>query len=277
MIDAILWDMDGVIVDTEFEKYENWKRAASVIARKTINIDFDYFKKNCAGKPGDIISEILIEHLGLGSSFKAVDLYTEEKKGYIPMYQRENLIPLPSAIDLVNRLHKDGRFIQAIVSSQKSEHIKNVLDAYNLNACFKDNIFSGYDLKNNKTIEPAIRDKPFSDIYLFAAKTIGVEPSSCVGIEDSGSGIKSVVNTKLVGPGMYCIAVPNRLTETHNFSGAHVLVAPYNVREEMKKNAIKEMKETKINKYPENIKVFDNLEKLTADYIINLDKYVNLK
>ena len=63
------------------------------------------------------------------------------------------------------------------------------------------------------------RRKPAPDVYLEAARRLGVDPSRTVAIEDSAPGVAAAR-----AAGMTVVAIPHRLTETHDLTGAHLLV-----------------------------------------------------
>jgi HAD superfamily hydrolase (TIGR01509 family) len=69
------------------------------------------------------------------------------------------------------------------------------------------------------TADDVARPKPAPDVYLEAARRLGVAPERCVAIEDSGPGV-----TAARAAGMIAVAIPHRLTRLHDLSHAHVTV-----------------------------------------------------
>ena len=81
-----------------------------------------------------------------------------------------------------------------------------------------DYIVSGHeDLTEYHDPEGVNKPKPY--IYLQAAKKLGVTPSECIAIEDSGPGIQSAADA-----GCYTVAIPTEYTAQHDFSHAHLLL-----------------------------------------------------
>jgi HAD superfamily hydrolase (TIGR01509 family) len=108
-------------------------------------------------------------------------------------YSRE--LPLiPGAVDAVERLA--ARWELGLASSSNRELIDRVLDVSGLARCFAVTVSS----------EEVARGKPAPDVYLEAARRLGVEPATSAAVEDSASGIRSAH-----AAGMHVLAIPNRV------------------------------------------------------------------
>src|SRR6201999_4098010 len=99
---------------------------------------------------------------------------------------------LPGALDAVKRLAQS--FTLGLASSSNRELIDAVLDAGGVRDLFAATVSS----------EEVARGKPAPDVYLEAARRLGVAPEDCVAIEDSHNGIRAAK-----AAGLRCIAVPN--------------------------------------------------------------------
>ena len=99
---------------------------------------------------------------------------------------------LPGAIDAVRRIA--AVWPLAIASSSNRELIDVVVEAGGIASLFRATVSS----------EEVPRGKPAPDVYLEAARRLGVDPRHCAAIEDSHNGIRSAK-----AAGMRCIAVPN--------------------------------------------------------------------
>jgi len=86
------------------------------------------------------------------------------------------------------------RWPLGLASSSNHEVIEAVLAAGGIAACFRVAVSS----------EEVLRGKPAPDVYLEAARRLGVEPGACAAIEDSHNGIRSAK-----AAGMRCVAIPN--------------------------------------------------------------------
>ncbi len=106
---------------------------------------------------------------------------------------RARLPVMPGAVEAVRALH--GRWPLGLASSSNREIIDLVLDLAGLADRFVVTVSS----------EEVARGKPAPDVYLEAARLVGVEPDRCVAIEDSSNGFRAAV-----AAGMAVIAVPNQ-------------------------------------------------------------------
>jgi HAD superfamily hydrolase (TIGR01509 family) len=105
---------------------------------------------------------------------------------------RHDLPLLPGAVETVRRAAE--AFPLALASSSNREVFEEVLELAGLADCFRATVSS----------EEAARGKPAPDVYLEAARRLGVAPESCSAVEDSHAGIRSAKSA-----GMRVIAIPN--------------------------------------------------------------------
>ncbi|MGS0972459.1 MAG: HAD family hydrolase [Candidatus Izemoplasmataceae bacterium] len=170
-IKAILFDMDGVITDTDDLHYHVWQE---ILKEEGI----------------ELTEEMYINHLQSTSHKKALlsifddisedditRISNEKNKRSKALLQKEIKIN-QDAINLIKYLHQNG-YVLAVVSA--SSNAEFVIKEIKIEAYF-DMIISGPG-------ETSIRNKPFPDIYEYAMEKLGVTPSETVVIEDSVSGI----------------------------------------------------------------------------------------
>jgi HAD superfamily hydrolase (TIGR01509 family) len=105
---------------------------------------------------------------------------------------REALPLIPGAVDAVRRLAE--RWPLGLASSSNRPIIDLVLEQSGLTACFVATVSS----------EEVGRGKPAPDVYVEAARRLGVEPPACVAIEDSSNGMRSAA-----AAGLKIVAIPN--------------------------------------------------------------------
>lgn len=115
--------------------------------------------------------------------------------------------PMPGALDLLDRL-RGGKTL-GLASSAYSDAVQVVLDKLGIADCFACIV----------TGDQVGRLKPFPDIFLEAARRLGVSPEQCVVIEDAEKG---VLTAKAAG--MKCIAVPSPRTAQNDFSAADLVL-----------------------------------------------------
>ncbi|GHB59663.1 2-deoxyglucose-6-phosphatase [Persicitalea jodogahamensis] len=103
-----------------------------------------------------------------------------------------NAHAMPGALELIQFFYERGIPL-AVASASPMEIIETVLERLDIKQYFR--------LWHSALLEA--RNKPFPDVYLGAARMLGVEPSRCLAFEDSGNGLRSAVSA-----GMKTIAVP---------------------------------------------------------------------
>jgi len=134
-------------------------------------------------------SRYMHERVGLADSPEEINRIVVER-----MLERYEAGPpwIPGALDAVHRIA--AAFTLALASSSNRELIDAVLAAGGITDLFAATVSS----------EEVARGKPAPDVYLEAARRLGVDAAACVAIEDSHSGIRSAK-----AAGMTCIAIPN--------------------------------------------------------------------
>ncbi|MDX6469156.1 MAG: hypothetical protein QOF75_959 [Gaiellaceae bacterium] len=185
MIEAVVFDMDGVLIHSE----EIWDavRGAYVVERGG---RYDaQIQRAVMGMSSPEWSAYLHETAGVPDDPPAIN--AELVRRMLEAY-RADLPLVPGAVDAVGPLGRHYRL--ALASSANRELIDEVLEVSGLKDCFEVTVSS----------EEVARGKPAPDVYLEAARRLGVPPERCVAVEDSHSGIRSAK-----AAGMLVVAIPN--------------------------------------------------------------------
>jgi HAD superfamily hydrolase (TIGR01509 family) len=185
LIDAVIFDLDGLLIDSESvwdearreyvaEHAGTWREDATRAMMGMASIEWSRYVRDQLGvdRPPETISEEVAQRVS--------DLY------------REHLPLLPGAREAVQRLA--ARWPLGLATSSNREVIDLVLELAGLASAFRATVSS----------EEVGRGKPAPDVYLEVARRLGVSAESCVAIEDSQNGILSAS-----AAGMRVIAVPN--------------------------------------------------------------------
>jgi HAD superfamily hydrolase (TIGR01509 family) len=186
MIDAVIFDLDGVLIDSE----QVWNDARRRYVLERGGRWHDGAQQEMMGMSSTEWSRYVRDELGVDRTPEEISRDVAQR---IAVLYRERLPLEPGARETVEGLA--SRWPLALASSSNRELIDLVLELASLTAHFKATVAS----------EEVSRGKPAPDVYLEAARRLGVEPSVCVAIEDSHNGILSAV-----AAGMEVIAVPNR-------------------------------------------------------------------
>jgi HAD superfamily hydrolase (TIGR01509 family) len=185
VIDAVVFDLDGVIVDSEHV----WDEVRQQLAEERGGRWHDQASRDMMGMSSLEWSRYMHDVIGLVDPPEEINAEVVRRlKGIY----RERLPLIPGAAEAVERL--GARRPLGLASSSNREVIDFVLEISSLGRFFRATVSS----------EEVARGKPAPDVYLEAAARLGVEPTRCAAVEDSENGIRSAK-----AAGMRTIAIPN--------------------------------------------------------------------
>lgn len=178
-INAVIFDMDGTMIDTEKIKENGWKYAGEC---QNIIID-DKILSIMRGTNKEYCKEFI------NKKFKNINfekLYNDRNE-FIEKYINTNGIKMKKGLMEILQFLKSNNYKIAVASSSEEETIRkylakiNILDFFNV-------IVAGDRIENGK---------PNPEIYLKAVELLNIQKEKCIGIEDSNSGILSVYRAGL--------------------------------------------------------------------------------
>jgi len=182
---AVIWDVDGTIVDTAELHFQAWH---TIFAKRGFNFSNENFRKDFGMRNDMVIRNFLGEHIG-GQDAQAIS--DEKNRIYRNALQKSNLRPMSGALALLEALYMRG-VPMAVASSAACQNIEIVLRTLGIQHMFQA-IVSG---------EEVIHGKPNPEIYQKAATKLQIEARHCVVIEDAIGGI-----TGACAAGMHSIGV----------------------------------------------------------------------
>ena len=185
MIEAVVWDMDGVIVDTE----QVWDDVRERLVRERSGRWHEGAQAAMMGMSSPEWSRYMHDELGLEESPEEIN--DEVVRRMLERYRAE-LPLLPGAVEAVRRLA--GDFTLAVASSSNRPLIDAVLETAGIGDAFAATVSS----------EEVARGKPAPDVYLEAVRRLGVEPGRAAAIEDSANGLRAAH-----AAGLRVLALPN--------------------------------------------------------------------
>ncbi|GCD10688.1 beta-phosphoglucomutase [Clostridium tagluense] len=189
-IKAVIFDLDGVLVDTAKYHYLAWKRLAQELNIQFSLQDNERLKGVSRMRSLDIILEI--GNITLDSDTK---IQLAQKKNIWYVDYISNLTPkdiLPGVIGFLESLKVDSIKI-ALGSASKNSML--ILDKLNLTNYF-DAIIDGTKVS---------KAKPDPEVFLKGAEALKVLPSECIVFEDAEAGVEAAINA-----GMYCIGIGSK-------------------------------------------------------------------
>ena len=185
MIDAVIFDLDGVLLDSE----SAWLAAKRAVVDEWGGRWKDEATRAMLGMSAPEWSAYMRDDLAVERAAEEID--AEVVKRLLQGYQAR-LPLLPGAVEAVERLA--ARWPLGLASSSNLEVIEVVMDAGGFARFFRTWVSS----------EEVARGKPAPDVFLEAARRLGIEPAACGAVEDSHNGILAAD-----AAAMTVVALPN--------------------------------------------------------------------
>ncbi len=186
MIDAVVFDLDGLLIDTE----QVWDQVREALVRERGGRWHDRAQADMMGMSSTEWSRYLHEELGLSEPPEELNRLVVER---MQEQYRAGLPVIDGAVEAVRRMAE--RWPLGLASSSNRPLIDLALDGMGVAELFRATVSS----------EEVERGKPAPDVYLEAARRLGVAPERAAAVEDSANGIRSAK-----AAGMRVVAIPNR-------------------------------------------------------------------
>ena len=194
---AVLWDVDGTLIDSEEYHWQSWHDAIAAKGRTVTHAEF----KATFGMRNDAILRIFF---GPDiSPSEAANIADDKEQRYRDIVLTHGIELLPGVRRWLDRLTAGG-WKQAIASSAPMLNIEAILTALKMTAQF-DAIVSAEDVVNGK---------PDPQVYLVAAERVAVPPTHCIVVEDAPAGIEGArrANMRSIGVGAHHATLPADLS-----------------------------------------------------------------
>ena len=171
---AVLWDMDGTLVDSAEFHWQAWRESMS---REGFSVTREQFLATF-GQRND---SILRQWLGEKGTPELVQRIGDTKEAtYREHVRKQGISPLPGALEWIHLLHGQG-WLQAIASAAPRANVETILDVLHAREWFQA-IVSADDVH---------RGKPDPEVFLIAASKLGVAPEHCIVVEDAQHGVEA--------------------------------------------------------------------------------------
>lgn len=201
-IAAVIFDMDGVLLDSE---PLHFRAIQEIFTSRNATFTEQDNRTFFGATDAELFRILRILH-NLEPSTEAL---VREKTEILLRLVGADPRPLPGVPEVPRRLKARGLAL-AVASSSVRPLIDAALPTLGLGDCF-DAIVSGEEL---------VRGKPAPDIYLLAARRLGVPPSACLAVEDSQNGVLAAKAAQ-----MACVAIPCPATRDQDLSEADLVLA----------------------------------------------------
>jgi HAD superfamily hydrolase (TIGR01509 family) len=185
VIDAVVFDLDGLLLDTE----QVWDEVREQLTRERGGRWHEGAQADMMGMSSPEWSRYMHERLGLAEPPEELNRLVVER---MQERYRDGLPLVDGAVEAVRRI--GARWPLGLASSSNRPLIDVALERMGVAPLFGATVSS----------EEVARGKPAPDVYLEAARRLGVPPDRCAAVEDSGAGIRSAH-----AAGMRVVAIPN--------------------------------------------------------------------
>ena len=202
MIQAILFDLDGLMFNSEPHSLASWE---AVLAERGVKLD-QLTIESILGLRIDATARTLIDKYHLSDTASEL---ADAKTEYQIAHLDGNVKPMPGLIELLDEIDRRG-MPKAIASSGIQRYVDAVLRVNSLLDRFSV-IISG---------DQVAHGKPAPDVYLAAARALNIKPSNCLVLEDAPAGVQAAK-----AAGMTCIAIPDHSVAQLDLSQADKVVA----------------------------------------------------
>jgi putative hydrolase of the HAD superfamily len=204
-VGALVFDFDGLILDTETCTYET---TAGIFAEHGVTLDLAWWHSTIGTADHPHWSEILADRLGRPVDRAALVARREARR----LTVLDRLPPCAGVVELLDDATAQG-VPTAVASSSGLDWVGGHLDRLGLRMRF------GAVVTRDDLGGASARTKPAPDLFLLAAERLGVEPPQCVAFEDSPNGVVAAR-----AAGMVVVAVPGPMTAGLDLSAADLVL-----------------------------------------------------
>jgi HAD superfamily hydrolase (TIGR01509 family) len=202
LIKGLIFDFDGLILDTEVPEYETWQHIYHSHGGK---LSFEKWTSivGTSSEGFDVISDLEEQ---IGKKVNREELRSLHSSTTLSIIDAKE--PQPGVVEYLANGRASGMRV-GLASSSKMKWIKRHLSRLQLLDYFE--CFCA--------AEDVEKVKPAPDLYLLAMEKLSLEPSQSIAFEDSPNGIQAAKDA-----GMICVAVPNAITSHLNLSKADLII-----------------------------------------------------
>jgi HAD superfamily hydrolase (TIGR01509 family) len=197
MLKAVIFDLDGLMINSERNSFYMWRDQLSDYG---LEFTHDEYQK-LIGQGATFTAKYMQKRIG--TSIPAQEIM-DEHWDRLTEYIAEHVDPFPGLFGLIEGLEKLCLHL-GVASNSRKNYVEQALIGLNLHDTFECVL----------SAQQVAKPKPAPDIYLQAAKCLGVSTSLCLALEDSPPGVKSALAAE-----MRCVVVPNLDLDASNFDGA---------------------------------------------------------
>lgn len=202
--EAVIYDVDGTLINSEPLHVEAWKRTLAKHGRVISELP-DEFQQTMAGKKPIVIATGMVNELGINV---APEFFLKSKTEIFLSLSSAQLEAMPGSVESVIRLHEAG-YRLAIGTSLDRVYLESVLLKLAITEIFEVVV----------TGDEILKGKPDPETYLVVTEKLNLSPSQCVVLEDARTGVEAAKSS-----GAFCIAIENKNAEPQDLSAADLVM-----------------------------------------------------
>ena len=204
MIKALIFDFDGLILDTETPEFEVWREIYQEFAQ---DLSVEMWGQTVGGHAASDFDSLshLEALLGRDLSPLNLDARAEQQR----MARILSLPPLPGVLEMLNAAQRMGLRL-SVASSSRHRWVDGHLARLGLDHFFE----------TVKCADDVLRTKPQPDLYLSALDALQVSPAEAIAFEDSPNGVRAARSA-----GIFVVAIPNPVTAQLTFTDESLRVS----------------------------------------------------
>ena len=196
---ALIFDFDGLILDTELPDYQSWEK---VYQSYGVSMPLEKWSTIVGGDAeSDFEPHVYLESL-VGKPVDREEIWVARRKSYLDTLESQ---PIQPGVDDYLKAAKQHNLKLAVASSSPENWVVGHLTRLGLLSHFEVVV----------TADDVEHIKPAPELFLLAANKLGVDPSEAIVFEDSPNGVKAAKRAH-----MYAVAVPNPITAQFDLSEA---------------------------------------------------------
>lgn len=210
-VKALIWDVDGVLVDTERLHFTAWQKLLEELGHM---LTIEQYRP-MIGRGGEENMAAMCATKGVTGN--QAELTARRNAIYQALRQQGIPVIVENVIRVRDFDQKFPELIQVAASSAERKYVDENIKATGLAAIIRFALSLGDD--------PAIQPKPAPDLYLAAVGRLGLPAENCLAFEDTEVGV-----TAAKAAGVSVVALPNVLTAGQDFSAADLVIVPGDLR-----------------------------------------------
>ncbi|WPU95493.1 HAD family phosphatase [Mucilaginibacter sabulilitoris] len=199
---ALLFDLDGTLIDSEFFHFECWNE---ILEEFDAKLTYNDWLDNYAGVPMPANAGRLIKKFGIATPLQQI--IEKREKLTLERLKTKDVNLMPYVADVLEYFHKEGLTL-ALVTSSPRQDVEAIFERNGLGRYFKLII----------TRTEVAKSKPDPESYLVCVEKLGLQKEECLVFEDTINGVKSAK-----AAGLTCFAIQSNTNEHHKLTLADKL------------------------------------------------------